>query len=76
MSSISALTDQDIFKNEPLQKSTAALTVYSGKCLKVLGECQVKVVVEGQEAKLPLRVVAGEGQSLFGWDCLRVIYLN
>lgn len=76
VSLISAKTDQAIFKDMPLQESTAALTTYSGEQLEVLGQRQVEVVVEGQRATLPLIVVAGHGQSLFGRDWLRVIRLN
>jgi hypothetical protein len=76
VSLISAKTDRDIFKDEPLQASTTALTTYSGQRLEVVGKRQVEVVVEGQRAMLPLIVVAGEGQSLIGRDWLRVIRHN
>ena len=76
VSLISAKTDRDIFKDEPLQASTTALTTYSGQRLEVVGKRQVEVVVEGQRAMLPLIVVAGEGQSLIGRDCLRGIRRN
>ena len=73
---ISSKTDRTLFPDKPLQQSTAALSTYSGAPLKVLGQRDVEVVVEGQKATLPLVVVEGEGPSLFGRDWLQTIRLD
>ena len=73
---ISSKTDRTLFPDKPLLQSTAALSTYSGAPLKVLGQRDVEVVVEGQKATLPLVVVEGEGPSLFGRDWLQTIRLD
>ena len=73
---ISSKTDRTLFPDKPLQQSTAALATYSGASIKVLGQRDVEVVVEGQKATLPLVVVEGEGPSLFGRDWLQTIRLD
>ena len=51
-----------------LQQTPVKLKTYSGAPLEVKGRAQVEVRYQGQEASLPLLVVAGEGPSLLGRD--------
>ena len=48
------------------------LKTYSGAPLEVKGRAQVEVRYQGQEASLPLLVVAGEGPSLLGQDAAEI----
>ena len=76
VSRISVKTYRALFPDETLQESTASLSTYSGQPLRVLGQCEVEVCVSDQRSKLPLKVVEGEGPSLFGRDWLRTIRFN
>ena len=60
----------------PLQKSGILLKMYTGERLKVLGEAQVQVTYNTQQAQLPIVVVEGNGPSLFGRNWLKAIQLN
>ena len=59
-----------------LKKTNVKLRTYSGELLKVLGSITIDVVYEGQNEKLPLLVVAGEGPSLLGKNWMTKIRLN
>ena len=59
-----------------LKKTNVKLHTYSGELLKVLGSITIDVVYEGQNEKLPLLVVAGEGPSLLGKNWMTKIRLN
>lgn len=76
VSLVSEKTYRSLFIDTPLQESTASLKTYSGESIKVVGQREVEVLAEGQTAKLPLIVVAGEGPSLFGRDWLKTIRLD
>ena len=49
---------------------------YPNRPLRVLGQCQVHVKVQGEKAVLPLIVVEGNGISLFGRNWLKGLKLN
>ena len=49
---------------------------YSGESIEVLGETDVTVSYEQQQAQLPLIVVRGTGPSLFGRNWLAKIRVN
>ena len=51
-----------------LQISSLKLCTYSNESLEVLGQIEVTVQYNEQIAKVPLIVVKGNGQSLFGRD--------
>ena len=52
------------------------LTTYTGEPINVLGWAEVNVTYKDQRARLPIVVVAGEGQSLLGWNWLGAIRLD
>ena len=72
---ISVKTNHALFPDMPLLECATTLSTYSGEPLKVVGQREVKVCVDGQE-KLPLVVVEGDGCSLFGRNWLRMIRLD
>ena len=59
-----------------LQPSGARLRTYTGEEIKVMGNLEVDVKLNGQEERLNLLVVEGNGPSLLGRDWLRKIELN
>ncbi|XP_028304146.1 uncharacterized protein K02A2.6-like [Gouania willdenowi] len=63
-------------KAPALRKANIKLRQYTGECIPLLGAIDVDVVYEGQEAKVKLIVVMGEGPSLLGRDLLQKISLN
>ena len=73
---ISVKTDDALFPDMPLLVCATTLSTYSGEPLKVVGQREVEVCVDGQKEKLPLVVVEGDGPSLFGRDWLRMIRLD
>ena len=60
---------KDLCPGKHFQESTH-LRTYSGERLPVLGQLQVEVRCGDQQARLPLRVVQGQGLDLFGRDWL------
>ena len=59
-----------------LKPSEVQLLTYFGGPISVLGEVEVSVSYEDQQAHLPLVVVKGNGPSLFGRNWLHTIRLN
>ena len=59
-----------------LQQSSLLLKTYTGEPLKLQGETNVTVTYQGQEVKLPLVVVTGNGPPLLGRNWLEHIKLN
>ena len=47
--------------------------LYSGEAILAVGKVDVEVQYQGQQAKLSLIVVEGDGPSLFGCDWLSAI---
>ena len=60
----------------PLQPTDAKLKTYTGERINVLGAITVDVTCNGQQARLSLLVVAGNGPSLMGQDWLQAIRLD
>ena len=56
--------------------SSVLLWTYTRHTLEVKGCIKVNVKYQNQEKQLPLVVVAGEGPSLLGCDCLAHIKLD
>ena len=73
---ISEAKYKEHFSETKLKESSTLLKTYSGERLKVIGEIEVNVEYENQNAKLILTVVAGEGPSLLGRNWLKLIRLN
>ena len=73
---ISEAKYKEHFSATKLTESSTFLKRYSSKRLKVLGEIEVKVEYENQNAKLILKVVAGYGPNLLGSNLLQLIRLN
>ena len=73
---ISEAKYKENFSATKLRESSTLLKTYSGERLKVMGETEVKVEYENQNAKLILTVVAGDGPSLLGRNWLQLIRLN
>ena len=59
-----------------LKTSKAQLKAYTGEAIQILGEIEVAVQYKGQEKKLNLLVVTGEGPSLLGRDWFSQIKLD
>ena len=57
----------------PLTPSRCVLNTYTQQRIPVLGECVVAVNHNGQQAKLPLIIVKGNGPNLLGRDWMREI---
>lgn len=57
----------------PLTPSRCVLNTYTQQRIPVLGECVVTVNHNGQQAKLPLIIVKGNGPNLLGRDWMREI---
>ena len=60
----------------PLVKSKVVLKTYSDECLQVLGEVQLPVYYQGQNAKLTAFVVKGNNPALLGRDWLSKLKLD
>ncbi|KAK3774845.1 hypothetical protein RRG08_057493 [Elysia crispata] len=76
---LSVMTEKDFhtfFKSVPLQVCTKALQTYSGQSFSVLGECVIEVDHNGQQQRLPLLVVKGNGPPLMGRNWLEKIQLD
>ena len=63
------------FKSVLLQVSTKVLHAYSEQSVSVLGPCVVEVDDTGQQQRLPLLVVKGNGPPLMGRSWLEKIHL-
>ena len=59
-----------------LKPSQAKLKGYAGHSIKVIGEVEVNVCHNGQQATLPLVVVKGAGPNLLGRNWLDVLRLD
>ena len=59
-----------------LKPAEVQLPTYCGGPISVLGEVEVSVSYEEQQAHLPLVVAKGNGPSLFGCNWLHTIRLN
>ena len=59
-----------------LQHSGIKLTTYAGELLNVIGKVDIEVSYEGQNARVPLHVLEGNGPSLMGRNWLHRIKLN
>ena len=73
---ISEVKYKEHFSETKLRESSTLLKTYSGERLKVVGEIEVNVEYENQNAKLVLTVVAGDGPSLVRRNWLQLIRLN
>ena len=79
LSVISEQTYHKLFsagKAPPLKSVTIQLTTYTGEAIETLGEVEVTVQYKGQEKRLKLLVVTGEGPSLLGRNWLSHIKLD
>ena len=65
-----------VFPRAPLKKSCMLLRTYSGECLPVIGEMEVRAQYGPQDQNLVLTVVAGSGPSLLGRYWLQNLQLN
>ena len=76
VSLVSDVVCKQLWPSLALQQTPVKLKTYSGAPLEVKGRAQVEVRYQGQEASLPLLVVAGEGPSLLGRDWLTQLRLD
>ena len=72
VSLISEQTYQTMFP-DTLQETKTTFKTYSRDPLRVVGQRDVRVVIAGQTAKLPLTAVAGNGPILLGRNWLQII---
>ena len=70
---LSQSTYHNHFVGKQLSPTLTQLRTYSGETLEVLGELEVTVQYQEQQARVPLLVVQGEGPGLFGRNWLLVI---
>ena len=63
-------------KAPTLRNVTTQLTTYTGEAIELVGEVEVTVQYKGQEKRLNLLVVTGEGPSLLGRDWFTHIKLD
>ena len=73
---VSEHTSRSKWPDTPLQISSVKLCTYSNESLEVLGQIEATVQYNEQTVNLPLIVVQGNGQSLFGRDWLARIRLD
>ena len=73
---VSEHTFGSTWPDTPLQISSVKLCTYSNESLEVLGQIEATVQYNEQTVNLPLIVVKGNGQSLFGRDWLARIRLD
>ena len=59
-----------------LRCSHILFKTYTGERLSVVGECVVRVQHNGQSKGLVLTIVAGQGPTLPGRDCLKQLQLD
>jgi len=76
VSLMSEKTWREFFPESELVGSDVLLKTYSGEKLHVLGQMQAQIEYNEQTACLPLLVVAGDGPTLWGRNCLTKIRLN
>jgi hypothetical protein len=76
VSLISFETYEIHMRDVPLLPSNARIKTYTGEVIKVMGQLNLDVVYNMQQARLPLLVVDGNGPSLFGRNWLRKIKLD
>jgi len=76
MSLISEEAFKQLYPGRSLKPSSAHLATYSGQPITALGEINVVVTYNAQQATLPLIVVTGTGPSLFGRNWLTTICLD
>ena len=76
VSIISETEYNNLFKNFPLQPTTLQLRTYSGEQLPLMGEFQVSVKYQSQEARLPLIVAKGNKPVLLGRNWLEKLKLD
>ena len=69
-------TWKDKLESVDLSKTSLILKTYNGETLKVLGKPEVAVKLDGQESKLQLYVVEGNGPSLLRRNWLSTVILN
>ena len=67
---------QMILLSHTTQATRTHLCTYSGEAIPVVGNVDMEVQYQGQQAKLPLIVVEGDGPSLFGCGWLSAICLD
>ena len=69
-------TWKEILQECPLDECRTLLRTYTGERLPVLGQMNVQVRYEDQEAHLPLLIIPGDGPALWGRSWLTSIRLN
>ena len=67
---------KEVFNECPLGECRTLLQTYTGQRLPVLGQMNVTVEYEGQQVKVPLLIVPGDGPALWGQSWLSAIRLN
>ena len=73
VSLVSEKTFQMILPSHTMQATRSQLCTYSGEAIPGVGKVDVEVQYQGQQAKLSLIVVEGDGPSLFGCVWLSAI---
>ena len=73
VSLISEATFRNVLSEYSMQPAQVPLRTYSGELIPVAGKLDVAVKYSTQQATLPLYVVKGAGQSLFGRNWLKAI---
>ena len=76
LSLASEKTWEGVFHRCPLEKCNTLLRTYTGEPLPVLGQMEVNIQYEDQEATLPLLIVPGNGPPLWGRNWLTSIRLH
>ena len=67
---------RQLWPDRKLESSTVRLQKYSQEPLSIMGQVDVTVEYNGENATLPLLVVKGNGPPLFGRDWMSVIRVN
>ena len=73
VSLMSQVTQESVFPQATLHKSTIYLRTYTGEPMKVVGELQVTATYGGQCRQLPLYIVPGNGPTLLGREWLQYL---
>ena len=76
LSIISEETRKTLLPNLKIHKSTVSLKTYTGEPIKLVGNLHVRVQYQGQQARLVLIVVEGNGPSLLGRNWLKYLRLD
>ena len=76
VSVISEETRNEKVPSSPLENSQLKLKTYTGGHLKIKGQAFVDVSYNGQNIKLPLQVIKGNGPALLGRNWLRTLKLD